>query len=46
MVLLLYGSALWGVLPEQPGTSWRGHLFGAVGGGLAAWWLAAGDPHR
>ncbi len=35
-VLILYGGALWGVLPGQPGISWQGHLFGAVGGGLAA----------
>jgi membrane associated rhomboid family serine protease len=24
------------VLPGQPGVSWQGHLFGAIGGGLAA----------
>lgn len=40
LVLVVYGGALWGVLPGQPGISWQGHLFGAVGGGLAAWWLA------
>ena len=40
VVLVLYGGALWGVLPGQPGISWQGHLFGAIGGGLAAWWLA------
>jgi len=33
---LLYGGALWGVLPGQPGVSWQGHLFGFVGGGIAA----------
>ncbi|HEY1133581.1 MAG TPA: rhomboid family intramembrane serine protease [Nocardioides sp.] len=36
VVLVLYGGALWGVLPGQPGISWQGHLFGAIGGGLAA----------
>jgi membrane associated rhomboid family serine protease len=36
VVLVLYGGALWGVLPGQPGVSWQGHLFGAMGGGLAA----------
>lgn len=39
-VLLAYGGALWGVLPTTPGVSWQGHLFGAIGGGLAAFWLA------
>lgn len=43
VVLVLYGGALLGVLPGQPGISWQGHLFGAVGGGLAAWWLRARD---
>ena len=40
VVLFLYGGALWGVLPIQEGVSWQGHLFGAVGGGLAARWFA------
>ena len=35
-VFLLYSSALLGVLPGQPGISWQGHLFGAVGGFVAA----------
>jgi len=36
----LYGSAIWGVLPTQRGISWEGHLFGFVGGVIAAWFLA------
>lgn len=40
VVFLVYGTILLGVLPGQPGVSWQGHLFGAVGGVLAAWWLA------
>ncbi|MBD2038081.1 rhomboid family intramembrane serine protease [Phormidium sp. FACHB-592] len=32
----LYGSLLWGVLPTQMGISWEGHLFGFLGGVLAA----------
>jgi membrane associated rhomboid family serine protease len=37
MVLFFgYGGLLLGVLPGQPGISWQGHLFGAIGGALAA----------
>ena len=43
VLLLVYGGVLWGVLPGQPGVSWQGHLFGAIGGGLAAWWLGRVD---
>jgi membrane associated rhomboid family serine protease len=39
VVFLLYGGALWGVLPGQSGISWQGHLFGALGGLVAAWLL-------
>jgi membrane associated rhomboid family serine protease len=35
-VFFLYGGALWGVLPGQAGVSWQGHLFGLIGGILAA----------
>lgn len=35
-LFLLYGSVLFGVLPTANGVSWQGHLFGAVGGVLAA----------
>lgn len=36
-VFLAYGSVLLGVLPGDPGISWEGHLFGAIGGAIAAW---------
>lgn len=40
-VLLAYwGSVLWGLLPGRPDISWQAHVFGALGGILAAW-LAA-----
>jgi membrane associated rhomboid family serine protease len=35
-VFVIYSGALLGVLPGQPGVSWEGHLFGAIGGFLAA----------
>lgn len=36
IVGLLYGGLIWGVLPNQIGISWQGHLFGFIGGILAA----------
>jgi len=36
MVLILYGGAIWGVLPFNTGVSWQGHLFGFLGGVWAA----------
>ncbi len=46
VLLSLYGGVLWGVLPGQPGVSWQGHLFGAVGGAWAASWLGRRDRRR
>lgn len=46
IVLLVYGGVLAGVLPGHPGISWQGHLFGAVGGGIGAWWLGQRDRRR
>jgi membrane associated rhomboid family serine protease len=44
VVLLIWGGALIGGLEPQRGISWQGHLFGAVGGVLAARALARERP--
>lgn len=41
---LLYGGLIFGVLPGQTGISWQGHLFGFLGGGLAAYALCRRKP--
>jgi membrane associated rhomboid family serine protease len=40
LLFFYWGGMLWGLVPGQPGISWEGHLFGALGGVLAAWLLA------
>ncbi|MBD2304925.1 rhomboid family intramembrane serine protease [Chroococcidiopsis sp. FACHB-1243] len=40
VVGFLYGGMIWGVLPSQYGISWQGHLFGFIGGAIAARLLA------
>ncbi len=42
LALLLYGGALWGVLPSSGRISWESHLFGFGAGLLAAHWLPTG----
>ncbi|HEY9810319.1 MAG TPA: rhomboid family intramembrane serine protease [Halomicronema sp.] len=36
LVAFFWGSLIWGVLPSMPRISWEGHLFGFIGGILAA----------
>jgi membrane associated rhomboid family serine protease len=40
VLFFMYGGLLLGVLPGQPGISWQGHLFGSIGGALAAVFLS------
>jgi membrane associated rhomboid family serine protease len=46
VLLVIYGGLLVGVLPGTPGVSWQGHLFGALGGALAAWWWGRRDREQ
>jgi membrane associated rhomboid family serine protease len=43
-VLFIYGGTLAFGLVPTPGISWQGHLFGAVGGLVAAWGLDRAAP--
>jgi len=43
VIAALYGTMLFGVLPTVSGVSWQAHLFGALGGVLAAAAVGAGD---
>ncbi len=36
VVFFVYGGLIWGVLPLVQGVSWQAHLFGFIGGGVAA----------
>lgn len=45
VLLFFWGGILFGLLPGSPHISWQAHLFGALGGILAAW-LTAKANHR
>lgn len=44
IIVFLYGSWVWGVLPIEPEKSWESHLFGAVAGALMAWFYRTTPP--
>ena len=47
LVLLFYlGGILWGLIPGQPDISWQGHVFGAIGGVLAAFLATRATSRR
>ena len=43
IVAVFYGSLVFGVLPTRAGVSWEGHLFGFIGGVIAAYQIANSD---
>jgi membrane associated rhomboid family serine protease len=45
-VAIAYGSFIWGVFPNQLGVSWQGHLFGFIGGAIAAKLVARDKKFR
>jgi membrane associated rhomboid family serine protease len=46
VLFAVWGGALWGVLPGEIGISWEGHLFGALGGLIAAQMVGRVDRPR
>jgi membrane associated rhomboid family serine protease len=45
-VVVVWGGVLLAGLQPREGISWQGHLFGAIGGVVAARMLARRDPQR
>lgn len=46
LVVFLYGSMIWGVLPIQPHISWESHLMGAIAGMILAFYYKDQGPKR
>lgn len=46
MVIFLYGSMVWGVLPIKPGVSWESHLMGMLAGIVLAVFYRKDGPQR
>lgn len=46
ITVFLYGGAIWGILPVEPGVSWEGHLFGGLVGIACAWVFRKADPPK
>lgn len=46
LIVFLYGSMIWGVLPIQPHISWESHLMGAIAGMVLAIYFRRERPRR
>ena len=46
LVVFLYGSMIWGILPIQPHVSWESHLMGAIAGMVLAFYYRDFGPKR
>ncbi|HSH51724.1 MAG TPA: rhomboid family intramembrane serine protease [Bacteroidales bacterium] len=46
LVVFLYGSLVWGLLPIQPHVSWESHLMGAIAGLVLAFYYRDKGPKR
>lgn len=44
LIAVGYGTMIFGALPGQPGISWQAHMFGLIGGVLAAWLTRQHSP--
>jgi membrane associated rhomboid family serine protease len=46
VVIFLYGSMFWGLLPIKPEVSWESHLWGALSGLILSWYYRHQGPVR
>ena len=46
LIVFLYGSMIWGILPYDYRISWESHLMGALSGGLLAYFYRGFGPKR
>ncbi|MFO8236026.1 MAG: rhomboid family intramembrane serine protease [Bacteroidales bacterium] len=46
LVVFLYGSLVWGILPVDPAVSWEGHLYGGIAGLVLAFYYKEEGPQR
>ena len=46
LMIFLYGSLIWGIVPWQTKISWESHLLGAVAGFIIAFFLRKEGPQR